>query len=167
MTVVFYLVTAVACYKAGGRTDRGERRWWIAMAVGMLLLGINKELDLQSAVTEVGRIVARDWQFYDQRANLQIGFVLLLCAGLLVGTLAALYSTLAYSGALRLALLGAFVLGMFIVIRAASFHHVDRLLGTYFFGAKTNWLLEVGSIAIVLAAAMLKSRPAAVGPTVT
>lgn len=160
MTVVFYLLTALACYRAGRRTDRGERRWWSAIAIGMLALGINKELDLQSALTEFGRIVIRDGQFYGQRVYFQIGFVLLLCAGLLIGVMAAVYSTRSLSGALRLALLGAFVLGMFIVIRAASFHHVDRFLGTYLFGAKMNWLLELGSIAIILAAAMLKMRNA-------
>jgi hypothetical protein len=45
-----------------------------------------------------------------------------------------------------------FVLG-FVIIRAASFHHVDALLAARLGGMKWNWILELGGIAAVAAGA--------------
>ena len=46
-----------------------------------------------------------------------------------------------------------FILG-FVVIRAASFHHVDAFLAARLGGIKWNWILELGGIAVVAAAAV-------------
>jgi hypothetical protein len=48
-----------------------------------------------------------------------------------------------------LALVGAVFIIAFIVIRAASFHHVDEWLGWTFLGLEMNWVLELGGIACV------------------
>lgn len=158
MTVAFYFITAFFCLQAGRSAGDSEGRWWSAIASVMFALGINKELDLQSALTELGRIIVRDGQYYEQRAYLQIGFISLLCATLLIGSLVALYRARTRSAALKLALAGLFLLGSFIVIRAASFHHIDRWLRTYQLGLKLNWMLELGSISIILLSAMLRMR---------
>jgi hypothetical protein len=39
-----------------------------------------------------------------------------------------------------------------VLIRAASFHHIDRLIGRTILGLKWNWVLEMGGITIVLLA---------------
>lgn len=49
------------------------------------------------------------------------------------------------------ALSGIVLLFSFVVIRAASFHHVDQFLGAGPF--KMNWVLELGSIGIIAFAA--------------
>jgi hypothetical protein len=47
-------------------------------------------------------------------------------------------------------------------MRAASFHHVGVFLGRRVLGLKLNWLLELGSIALVaLSAAQAVRRPGA------
>ena len=46
----------------------------------------------------------------------------------------------------------------FVVIRAASFHHVDALLASRLGGLKWNWILELGGILIVAVGA-LPPRP--------
>jgi hypothetical protein len=38
------------------------------------------------------------------------------------------------------------------LIRAASFHHVDRLIGRTVLGFRWNWILEMGGIGLVLLA---------------
>jgi hypothetical protein len=57
-----------------------------------------------------------------------------------------------------LALVGStFVLG-YVLIRAASFHHIDRFIGGRILGFKWNWILEMGGIAIVLLASESRAR---------
>lgn len=52
-------------WRAGGKTGgnskvHGQRNWlWLAVAVVMAGLCINKQLDLQSLFTDIGRVIAR------------------------------------------------------------------------------------------------------------
>jgi len=171
VTVAAYLLAALGCGLAAWRepmlddrrrTRRRPSRFWLVMAGLMLALGINKQLDLQSLVTQIGRDSARATGLYSERRELQLGFIIavaLVCASCLVGFLWAARRTLkrrwpAIAGIL-------FILG-FVVIRAASFHHVDVFLGARLGGLKWNWILELGGIAVVAASAagILLTRPA-------
>ena len=46
------------------------------------------------------------------------------------------------------------MIGIFILIRAASFHHVDRMLGEQVMCLKMNWILELGGISLILLGAV-------------
>ncbi|HSY41392.1 MAG TPA: hypothetical protein VLA79_17760 [Polyangia bacterium] len=122
---------------------------WNALALGLLLLGINKQLDLQTALTEIGRILAAKQGWYEQRQRVQIDFII---AVVLVGVWL-IGSVLLLAGRnlprLGLALVGIVFLCCFVAIRASSFHHVDRLLGADLGGLKINWIMELGGIALV------------------
>lgn len=170
VTVVAYLLASTGCALAAWREPMADgtrrprsrpSRFWMALAVLLLALGINKQLDLQSLITQIGRDVIRAWGLYSSRRELQIGFILvvgLVCAGTLGWFFWAARTTM---GRRWLAVLGMlFILG-FVVIRAASFHSVDVFIGSRLGGAKWNWILELGGIAIVAAAAarVLVSAP--------
>ena len=120
----------------------------------MVLLGINKQLDLQSFFTLVGRRVLASGGLYQDRRHLQalfIGGVAASCLVLLGGSLWLARRSLRHRW---LALIGmASVMG-FVVIRAASFHHVDALLASRLGGLKWNWILELGGIFIVAVGAL-------------
>ena len=58
------------------------------------------------------------------------------------------------------ALLGLGFVCLFVLVRAASFHHVDILLGTWIFGVKMNWLLELPGPILVAVVAMRRRRSA-------
>ncbi len=93
VTVAAYLVAALGCGLAawrepmpdGTRRPRSRpSRFWLVLAALMLALGINKQLDLQSLVTQIGRDVVRALGLYSERRELQLGFILavaLVCAG--------------------------------------------------------------------------------------
>lgn len=156
VTVLVYLASAVSSARAALalQNDRRERRfWWIACAV-LLFLALNKQLDLQSLLTMVGRCHASLAGWYEERRAVQRAFVLAVAGG---GVVALVLLALLLRGILRrvwAALLGlAFVCG-FVVIRAASFHHVDVLIGTSALGVKVNWLLELPGPLLVLAVGM-------------
>jgi hypothetical protein len=122
---------------------------WAGLSLMLLLLGINKQLDLQSLLTELGRIAARDEGWYEGRRTVQVVFILLLVA---VGAWALralwLFSR-GHLAELRLALIGALGLVCFVAIRAASFHHVDLLIGTEIAGIDLNAWLENGAIGCI------------------
>lgn len=165
LTVLVYLAAAIASARAALRcgrdgAERAERRfWWIAAAV-LLLLSVNKQLDLQSLLTMVARCHAALAGWYDDRREIQRAFIWLVAGGA-IAALALL--SLLLRGILDrvwLALTGlAFVCG-FVVIRAASFHHMDGLIGSMALGLKVNWLLELPGPLLVLAVALRRGKAA-------
>lgn len=128
---------------------------WLWVGVLLFLLGINKQLDLQTALTEIGRMMAEEEGWYERRAQVQLAFIV---GVVLIGAwcLAAVVR-LARGGlsTVRGVLLGTLFLMCFVAIRASSFHHVDALLGYHFAGFKLNWLIELGGIAFVGVSAYL------------
>ena len=115
----------------------------------MVALGINKQLDLQSLATQIGRDMIKGWNLYQERRELQVGFILavaLVCAGSLALFLWAARRNLARRWPAIVGML--FILG-FVVIRAASFHHVDALLAARLGGVKWNWIFELSGISVV------------------
>jgi len=112
----------------------------------MILLGINKQLDLQSLFTEIGRQVARAQGWMDQRRIVQFWFIVAFGTTALGGFLLFAIIRRDLFRRFMLAFSGLFFLLSFIVIRAAGFHHFDEMLGFRFFGARMNWVLELTGI---------------------
>ncbi len=122
---------------------------WTYVAIFISFLCVNKQLDLQSLLTEVGRVLATREGWYGQRRIVQRWFVFSVAA---VGVLTLMITAWRIRSVLReriLLLLGLISLLAFIVIRAASFHHVDMLLGHEVLGFRLNWILELGGIGLV------------------
>ncbi|MGB5076923.1 MAG: hypothetical protein WBO17_05530, partial [Sphingorhabdus sp.] len=59
------------------------------------------------------------------------------------------------AGSVKAALVGLGFLGAFVIIRAASFHHVDAFLGRNLLGARWNWILELGAIITIASACII------------
>ncbi len=118
----------------------------------MVVLGTNKQLDLQTLFTQVLRDRAQAQGWYDDRREYQLDFIVVtLVAGAVAATALALFLRKVIGRVID-ALIGLAVLVLFVVIRAASFHYVDSVI--YRGTVHLNWVLEIGGIAIVgLAAA--------------
>ena len=159
LTVVLYLAAAYALWcvvrrlRTTGDDAGSEKLVWSIFAILFIALGINKQLDLQSAFTEIGRVIASAQGWYDQRWIVQVYFVGLVTGCAATAAVVLLVLLRRAPAPALLALLGtAFVL-TFVVVRAASFHHVDVLIGRKVLGLRWNWILEIGGIMIVLLAA--------------
>ncbi len=160
-TVVAYVLTAAACALVVGRADPRQRtdRWfWGAAAALMLALGINKQLDLQSLLTQVVRDSARLHGWYDERRALQLTFIFGLAA-MAAMLFAALWRV---SPLLRRNMRGASVGIIFVVtyvfLRACSFHHVDLFINRTVLGIRWNVILELAGIAAILVSALRQYR---------
>ncbi|MDQ0559952.1 hypothetical protein QO004_001734 [Rhizobium mesoamericanum] len=125
---------------------------WRTISLAFFFLGINKQLDLQSAMTEIGRMVAFSGGWYEQRRTVQVDFIAGAVAVCLAGIPAIIFWTRKSPIQTWLALLGSTFVFAYVVIRAASFHHFDRFISGRYLGFKWNWILEMTGIVIVLLA---------------
>lgn len=153
VTVVAYLVAAFLCGNSSLKNKR-DHWFWMTLSAILLLLGINKQLDLQSWLTVVGRQMAIEQGWYQERRQFQFDFILGLIAFSFAGLMFLIQAMGKSWKRVRLALLGLIFLLSFIVIRATSFHHIDTLLGWEFAGFRFNWLFELGGISCIAIAAI-------------
>jgi high-affinity Fe2+/Pb2+ permease len=130
--------------------------FWCVAAAAMVLLGINKQLDLQSWFTQTMRELAVEQGWYDDRRQYQFAFIAAVAA---LGFLATLTTAILMRRVLLrigLALVGLGVLGAFVVARAASFHSIDALLHSGPFAL--NWWAEFGGTSLVALNAWVAGR---------
>lgn len=134
---------------------------WLMLAAALLLLAINKQLDLQSLFTDVGRSLARQDGWYTERKHVQWVFIRSIA---LVGFVLALGMVYYFRQNLEknyVAIAGFSFLVLFVVMRAASFHNFDDLIDYRILGIRMNWVLELGGIGLIAynAGKLLKVKP--------
>lgn len=153
ITVVLYLLAAGSCWLSARElvlADSNERRAWWAISALFLALGINKQLDLQTALTEAGRVLAHYQGWFEQRQFVQLAFIALVAIVCLIAAITLLLWTRSAPIPTLLALMGTTMVLGFVLIRAASFHHVDHFIGQRVLGLRWNWVLEMSGISLVL-----------------
>ena len=89
ITVVLYFLAAVSCWVIARKLDHDtqERRIWWSISILFLALGINKQLDLQTALTEAGRVLANFQGWYAKRRLVQLGFIVLVAIFCMIATI--------------------------------------------------------------------------------
>lgn len=155
VTVAVYCLAMLLCFLCHRRSVPGpERRFWWVMTLVMAVFGINKQLDLQTWFTEVGRDLALKQGWYESRRFIQGIFIFWLFIAAL-GLRAWLGIRLGnLSAAARQAGVGLVLLAAFVVMRASSFHHVDVMLGLSLANVRVNVVMEVGAISVIVWAAV-------------
>jgi hypothetical protein len=159
-TVFAYAVAAFLAWRAWKKPASGTTRSkiWLWVVIVMAALCVNKQFDLQSLLTDLGREFANMGGWYGKRRGVQKIFVLAVIAGAGVFTAWFGWRFRHFLKGHKLLAAGMIFLLTFIVVRAISFHHVDVFLKTTYFGMRPNWILELGGIAMIGAAA-LRERP--------
>lgn len=167
LTVVAYLLAAVACAICAWRADEifgddhvwQHRLLWGAMAIGLLFLGFNKQLDLQSWFTAVIKKIAWEYGLFDLGQKAQVLFI----AGMVFITLIAL---MVIAWTFRhvwrhywLLLLGLVFIARYIITRAAGFYGVSLpKLSQFTGGFYITWILELTGALVIGLAAYLNIR---------
>jgi hypothetical protein len=149
---------AVRCSQFSGRRRQSEGVFWACVGSLTLALGINKQLDLQSLLTDIARSMAKDGNGYESRRGLQetaIGLFAALGLTVMLTIVLSLWNSLAE---VKWAATGLCVVTTFVIIRAASFHHIDALLSRFAIGMNWNVLLELPGIIMIVVAALFYSR---------
>ena len=151
VTVVVYFTVAIICLKAATteNANKSEKLFWFYLTFFLIALGINKQLDLQSLLTQTGKDLAIAQGWYKDRRFIQMGFIILIGLLGVTGTIILLKTYRNANTAIKIAFVGCIILFVFIIMRASSFHHMDLFINMEFVGAKMNWLLELGGLAII------------------
>jgi hypothetical protein len=162
LTVVLYAFGAWQCYRLATKhsimRERREVAIWWTLSLGLLALGLNKQLDLQTALTEIGRIVAVQNGWYERRHDVQLEFIYGVVGVASLTAVALIFFARKAHPATILALVGSAFLVTFVVMRAASFHHFDLFIKSEYLGLQMNWMLEMGGICIIIASARMRLR---------
>lgn len=153
MTVAAYFVTAGICALCALQSKR--RGIWWALALGMLLLSVNKQQNLLGLLTALGRRSAWSGDWYMVRGSIQI--VILAGIALLIGLLlaSAVWLLRPLPRRMWLALASFIFLLGFAATRAVSLHGIDAFLYTAVAGIYLNWVFELGGIGLIASAAIV------------
>ena len=135
LTVAAYAIGALCCWRARRNAPPRERGFWLVLTGIMAFLCVNKQLDLQTLLTDVARHHARTHGWYGNLVRMRRA-----------------------RGTLWGASIGLALLLLFVFVRAVSFDKVDRLIGLHLGGMLANQVMELGGIAIVAAFAWAASR---------
>lgn len=161
LTVLVYLLAFALSARVAlrGRGQPGNA-FWVGTAALLLALALNKQLDLQTALTAFGRCISHAQGWWEYRRPVQLGFILVLLWGMVWAmrrVMAQMNRRLLRQN--RLALVGLGVLCAFVLMRAVGFHLVDSLIGLRIAGIPLNFLFEnIGLILIAINALCLPDR---------
>ncbi len=161
-TVVMYLLAALLCFVCAWKAERIFRDghvWlhrfiWGSLGFGLLFLGVNKQLDLQSWFTKVVKAIVRQQGWYEAGQGGQGLFILGL---LVISGLAFLVGLFFLRHVWRqywLLMFGVLFIVRFVITRAAEFYGVDLpKLSQFTGGYRILWAMEfLGAFFIALAA---------------
>ncbi len=157
-TTLGYLMAAFGCVCASLSGRRvGERRqslFWLTLALLYLLLGINKQADLQILLTERLRAWALADGWYQQRRDYQL-FASVTVAVVVIGSLLTVaFLIRKWPRSCGFALVaGGMQLG-YIVMRLISFHYMDAWFQTTAGDFKVWKYMELGGTILCLVAAL-------------
>ena len=171
-TFALYMVAALFSFRAAASvrsqssavrsphsSERG--RIWVWLGAILAVLGLNKQLDLQTLLIELGRRAAQKENLFEYRLELHalffLGFVLVIIA-LLVAVMFRLPGQIGRFGRqLPLAAGGCALVCAYIIIRAASIDHMDQMLGFDLEQIPFLWLLEAGGLMLLIVQALRSS----------
>lgn len=152
-----YIAAAFLCvkcirvknYNNIGSDERRQRIFWRGLSFVLIALAINKQLDLHTLFTDIIRAISLTQGWYESRRTLQLWFI----AGFAVSSALLLsFFVLYFRSIIKenvFAIVGVFLIGLFILIRAASFEHADTFLGLNFHRLPAIWILELSGITFI------------------
>jgi hypothetical protein len=154
VTVGVYAVgVALAARNAAAAQRSGvPTSFWFVLTALLLALGLNKQLDLQSWFGQTGRDLAMSQGWYGSRRAVQAVFIVLLGAGAVGALVWARRQWAGLWSEYRWVFAGVTLLLVFIVVRAASFHHIDEFIGVDLGVTTFGRALELAGIVAIGAA---------------
>jgi hypothetical protein len=165
-----YLVAALLSFRAAAAFIRSQSlvvssqwssqtgRIWIWLGVILTALGLNKPINLQTLLIELGRQIAGEENLSTHRAGLHVlfflAFVLAMIALLAVVMFRFRLAVAKFARQLPLAAGGCVLICIYILIRVASIGRVDLMLGFDLEHVPFLWLLEASGLLLIIAQAL-------------
>lgn len=151
-------ITAVSYFVAGAAALNAARFtrtmpvviFWLSVGILLIVLGANKQLDLQTFLIDLGRQASRDQGWFEERRRVQLFLTIAMTGTVALASAAGLWLARRSDASIKYALLGLSAIGVYIGSRTAEMDHQvtsTRLLSYL-------WIFELMGILIVAAAAM-------------
>lgn len=136
-----------------------EQVFWFMIILILFVLGVNKQLDLQVLLVEIGRPIARESGWYESRRIVQ-GLFTLWIAGM-AGTFAVwmIFLIRRHWRQYITALLGLLVLFIYVIVETASQSHIGwNFTAHEKWGVRLTDLVEMTGILLILANAFIPRK---------
>ena len=179
--VGLYLVGALATWwarRVGRRGARAARAWagperrradrapsyrahsilWLVLLLACVLLGLNKQLDLQAWVTDEVRTLAVEQGWHEQRRAVQAVLVGVGGAAAIAGLLVIVTTTRRHLPRHAAAFVGLGVLLAYAAARMVSYHQLDAVLRQSTWGWRSGELIEAAGVLCIVACALAAHR---------
>ncbi|MCF7976249.1 MAG: hypothetical protein K9N55_20695 [Phycisphaerae bacterium] len=163
---VFYAVAALACLYCTGFCD--SRRsvpislvyawfWWMMLGL-VVMMGINKQLDVQLLLADIGRAFTKHLGWYGQRKPVQIRVLAFGACVCLACLLEVGHKLKRAPKSTWLALFGILLLGVNVLIHLVSLHLIEGVLAYSLAGLSVGNGLEIVCILWILISALVYNR---------
>ncbi len=160
LTVLYVLASGLFLRLLWVRRDwlAGERVLWGTATLVLVLMALNKQLDLQQTVIWVGRCVARQEGWFDQRLAFQRAFGMTMLVLGAAGAVAVLWVSRQALAGNRALVLGMGLLALFVGLQVARFEQLAGGLGQAVVGLKLHRILEGVALLVLISAARRRGR---------
>lgn len=156
--LALYLVAALLAFRTAAVFSSGNSvamgRAWICLGAFLTALGLNKQIDLQTLVIELGRYVTFREHLFAYRLELYVifflGFMLAIMAFIAVVMLRFSTELRTFARQFPLAIGGCSLICAYIIIRATSIDNVDLMLRFNLAQIPFLWLLEAGGLLLIM-----------------
>jgi len=147
---IAYFIICLLCFlfliklqKNHANIDKTYIRFWYILTIVVFILGINKQLDVQMLLADIGRTYSQAYGWYNTRRPFQIQFISFftsLATGfvILIG-----YALKNIWRRVCLPLLGVSILFGFVIIKASSLHRLETFFGKTLGGFHLFGILEL------------------------
>lgn len=160
MTVLLYFAASLLTGYKSKLTIRNKEScyFWLSLTALLVFLGLNKQLDLQSDLTDWLRTSAKAHGWYDQRRGVQLLFITVM--GLAIPILLISLRLFLYHSWQRYKItwVGIVLLLIFVMVRAASFHHVDLIFYQTIGSIRYYQLLEMLAISLIIVGTFFENK---------
>lgn len=149
--LMYFLASFRTGYQAKiANKNKESSYFWLGLTVLLVFLGLNKQLDLQTNLTEWLRATSKAHGWYEQRRGVQLLFISLM--GLAIPLMLISLRVFLFNSWRRYKLtwVGIVLLLVFISVRAASFHHVDLFFYKTIGNMRYYQALEMLAIGVVI-----------------
>jgi len=152
VTVAAYFIVAIICFRAFLRHQNDiekNKMFWLFLAIALFFLGVNKQLDIQSLFTQIGKDLAVSQGWYAYRRFVQASFIIAITILGIISLIIMINKFYDSSASIKIAILGCVILISFVLIRASSFHNMDIFINTRIIGIRMNSFIELGGLVTI------------------